>query len=65
MDLEDIQNYNEHISAACFWVGATEYQDYLGNWRNLGDVCPLYLQPAPEIIEGEVIENNELTTGEN
>lgn len=56
MDFEDIQNYNEQISAACFWVGATEYQDYLGNWRELGDVSPIPAFPAIEIIDGEIIE---------
>lgn len=64
MDLDDIQNYNERISAVCFWAGATEYQDCLGNWRELGDVSPIPFIPDIEIIEGEVIENNELTTGE-
>lgn len=37
MELEDAQNYNEHISCACFWTSTNEYQDYFGDWRLLDD----------------------------
>lgn len=56
-DLAEIQQYNEEISAAVFWSSSeSTYQDWCGNWREIGDTEPTVFFPAPEIIEGEIIE---------
>jgi hypothetical protein len=55
-DLEDIATYNNHISGACFWVGASQYQDWVGNWRDIGDTNPVVIYPDPEILDGEVVD---------
>lgn len=55
--LEEIQNYNEEISASVFWSSSeSTYQDWCGNWREIGDTVPVVSFPDPEIIEGVVIE---------
>ena len=56
MDREEIEIYNENISAACFFGGFVEYQDHAGNWRACGDTAPICYVAEPEIVEAEVVE---------
>jgi len=65
MDYQDIQNYNENISAACFFAGFTEYQDAAGNWRAIGDVAPLYYLNTPQVVEAVIVEPVEIVLFEN
>jgi hypothetical protein len=58
-DLEDIKNYNEFVSASAFFnTTDSQYQDWCGNWRDIGDINPIVTYPDPEIIDGEVLDDD-------